>query len=311
MLVAGLQGEVVDQSSIILVDELEHGLEPHRLIRFIGSIGTKEANPPLQAFVTTHSPVALREFSGDQLFVLRETAGKHCATRVGSNNPVQGTIRKYAEAFLAPTVVICEGASEVGLVRGIDQFRVASGQTSIGALGVALVDCGGGGPDQPFERAEAFHALGYRVAVIRDDDKPPSEASENAFKAAGGYVSKWGDGMALEQELFLSLNEEGVIALLAKAIELHGEALVDQHIKSASGGAVSLLDIQTATLIDGISVQQRQILGVAAKSKSAAWFKSVSLMEAVALEIVAPNLANSSAEFLAEVNGIFAWAENG
>lgn len=310
LLVAGLQGEVVDQSSIILVDELEHGLEPHRLIRFIGSIGTKEAIPPLQAFVTTHSPVALREFSGDQLFVLRETAGKHSATRVGSDNPVQGTIRKYAEAFLAPTVVICEGASEVGLVRGIDQFRVASGQTSIGALGVALVDCGGGGPDQPFERAAAFHALGYRVAVIRDDDKPPTEAIENAFKAAGGHVAKWGAGRALEQELFLSLNEEGVTALLAKAIELHGEALVDQHTKSASGGTVSLLDIQTATLIDGISVQQRQILGVAAKSKSAAWFKSVSLMEAVALEIVAPNLANSSAEFLAEVNGIFAWAEN-
>ena len=310
LLVAGLQGEVVDQSSIILVDELEHGLEPHRLIRFIGSIGTKEAIPPLQAFVTTHSPVALREFSGDQLFVLRETAGKHSATRVGSDNPVQGTIRKYAEAFLAPTVVICEGASEVGLVRGIDQFRVASGQTSIGALGVALVDCGGGGPNQPFERAAAFHALGYRVAVIRDDDKPPTEATENAFKAAGGHVAKWGAGRALEQELFLSLNEEGATALLAKAIELHGEALVDQHIKSASGGTVSLLDIQTATLIDGISVQQREILGVAAKSKSAAWFKSVSLMEAVALEIVAPNLANSSAEFLAEVNGIFAWAEN-
>lgn len=283
LLVAGLQGEVVDQSSIILVDELEHGLEPHRLIRFIGSIGTKEAIPPLQAFVTTHSPVALREFSGDQLFVLRETAGKHSATRVGSDNPVQGTIRKYAEAFLAPTVVICEGASEVGLVRGIDQFRVANGQTSISALGVALVDCGGGGPDQPFERAAAFHALGYRVAVIRDDDKPPTEATENAFKAAGGHVAKWGAGRALEQELFLSLNEAGLTALLAKAIELHGEALVDQHIKSASGGTVSLLDIQTATLIDGISVQQRQILGVAAKSKSSAWFKSVSLMEAVAL----------------------------
>lgn len=311
LLVAGLQGEVVDQSSMILVDELEHGLEPHRLIRFIGSIGAKEAIPPLQAFVTTHSPVALREFSGDQLFVLRETGNKHSAKLVGSNNPVQGTIRRYAEAFLAPTVVICEGASEVGLVRGIDQFRVANGHASIGALGVALVDCGGGGPDQPFERAAAFHALGYKVAVIRDDDKPPTGAVEAAFKAVGGLVTKWGAGRALEQELFLSLSEAGVTALLDKAIELHGEILVDQHIKSASGGAIALLDIQTASLIDGISVQQRQALGSAAKSKSAAWFKSVSLMEAVALEIVAPNLATSAPEFLAEVNGIFAWAENG
>jgi putative ATP-dependent endonuclease of OLD family len=311
LLVAGLQGEVVDQSSIILVDELEHGLEPHRLIRFIGSIGAKEANPPLQAFVTTHSPVALREFSGDQLFVLRETGNKHSAKLVGSNNPVQGTLRRFAEAFLAPSVIICEGASEVGLVRGIDHFRVASGHTSIGALGVALVDCGGGGPDQPFERAAAFHALGYRVAVIRDDDKPPTEAVETAFKALGGLVTKWGAGRALEQELFLSLSEAGVTALLNKAIELHGEGLVDEHIKSASGGAIALLDLQTASLIDGITAQQRQTLGLAAKSKSAAWFKSVSLMEAVASEIVSPDLANSTPEFLAQVNGIFAWAENG
>ena len=189
LLVAGLQGVVIDQSSIILVDELEHGLEPHRLIRFIGSIGAKAASPPLQAFVTTHSPVALRELSGDQLFVLRQSGDKHTAKLVGSNNPVQGTIRKFAEAFLAPSVIICEGASEVGLVRGIDLHRVAQGFTSIGASGVALVDCGGGGPDQPFERAAAFHELGYRVAVIRDDDKPPTPDVEATFLALGGTVS--------------------------------------------------------------------------------------------------------------------------
>jgi putative ATP-dependent endonuclease of the OLD family len=311
LLVAGLQGEVIDQSSIILVDEVEHGLEPHRLIRFIGSIGSKAANPPLQAFVTTHSPVALRELSGDQLFVLRQTGGKHSAKRVGSNNPVQGTIRKFAEAFLAPSVIICEGASEVGLVRGIDLHRVSEGSTPIGACGVALVDCGGGGPDQPFERAAAFHALGYRVAVIRDDDKPPTPAVEAAFLALGGTVTKWEAGRALEQELFLSLAEADVMLLVNKAIQMHEADLVDQHIKSASNGTISLNDIQTAAIIDGVSDQQRQALGVAAKSKSAAWFKSVSSMEAVSLAVIGPGLANATPEFRKKVSDIFTWAENG
>lgn len=55
----------------MLSDELEYGLELHRIARFLGSLGAKEAAAPLQVFLTTHSPVALRELSGGQLFVLR------------------------------------------------------------------------------------------------------------------------------------------------------------------------------------------------------------------------------------------------
>src|SRR5947208_16326079 len=36
-------------------------------------------------------------------------------------------------AFLAPSVLACEGASEVGLMRGLDQFRTAEGKESISA----------------------------------------------------------------------------------------------------------------------------------------------------------------------------------
>ena len=59
LLIAGLQRKAAAQSSILLVDELEHGLEPHRIIRLLGSLGAKEPEPPLQVFMTTHSPVAL------------------------------------------------------------------------------------------------------------------------------------------------------------------------------------------------------------------------------------------------------------
>jgi putative ATP-dependent endonuclease of OLD family len=48
-----------------------HGLEPHQIIRLLGSLGAKEKEPPLQVFMTTHSPVALRELAGDQLFIVR------------------------------------------------------------------------------------------------------------------------------------------------------------------------------------------------------------------------------------------------
>ncbi len=48
LLIAGLQRRAAENSTIVLIDELEHGLEPHRLIRLLGSIGAKEQQPPLQ-----------------------------------------------------------------------------------------------------------------------------------------------------------------------------------------------------------------------------------------------------------------------
>lgn len=240
LLIAGLQRKAAAQSSILLVDELEHGLEPHRIIRFLGSLGAKEKAPPLQVFMTTHSPIALRELSGSQLIVLRETGGKHVATNVGTQDDVQSAIRLYPDAFLATSVLVCEGASEVGLIRGLDQHRVASGEMSVSACGVALVDCGGGEADKPFKRASAFHRLGYRVAILRDDDKQPSEGVEKVFTDQGGVVSSWRDGRVLEDELFQSLPTAAVGRMIDYAVELHGDELIDQHIKSATKNAMDL-----------------------------------------------------------------------
>jgi putative ATP-dependent endonuclease of the OLD family len=170
LLIAGLQRAAAQQSTIILVDELEHGLEPHRIKRFLDSLGAKEASP-VQVFATTHSPVAVRELSGDQLYVLRRSGQRHEARVVGIDDAIQSTVRLYPDAFLAPSVLVCEGASEAGLLRGLDQYRVDQGMSSLNALGVALVDSGGA--EKIHERASAFDALGYHTAVLRDDDMRP------------------------------------------------------------------------------------------------------------------------------------------
>ena len=133
LLIAGLQRKAAAETAVILVDETEHGLEPHRIIRFITSLGAKETAPPLQVFMTTHSPVVLRELSGNQLFVVRRQDESHNVQKVGADDDIQSTIRLYPDAFLAPSVLVGEGASEVGFVRGIDLHRVEAGETSITA----------------------------------------------------------------------------------------------------------------------------------------------------------------------------------
>ncbi len=42
LLIAGLQRRGSRNSSMAIVDELEHGLEPHRIIRLIDALGAKE-----------------------------------------------------------------------------------------------------------------------------------------------------------------------------------------------------------------------------------------------------------------------------
>lgn len=231
LLVAGLQREAAQRASIVLVDEVEYGLEPHRLTRLMNSLGAKDNPAPLQVFMTTHSPVAVRELSGNQIFVVRKSTDEATyALQVGVNGDVQSTVRADPEAFLARNVIVCEGASEVGFIRGLDHFWSSINGVSMLAAGTAYVNVGGGEPDRCFVRGLALRHLGYRVLVLVDADKPPTDAVVQAYAAAGGETMTWRVGRALEDELFLSLPDPAIDALLQRAVELVDEDLVAAHI---------------------------------------------------------------------------------
>ncbi|WP_019647123.1 ATP-dependent nuclease [Novispirillum itersonii] len=308
LLIAGLQRRAAKSSSMLLVDELEHGLEPHRIIRFLGSLGAKETPPPLQVFVTTHSPVALRELSGAQLFVVRETEAGHTATCVGTDDDLQGTIRLYPEAFLAKSVMVCEGASEVGLVRGLDHYFTAQKEQSISACGVAMVD--GRGVTKLLKLAKAFMSLGYRVAILRDNDVQPDAAEEVMFTRAGGMVLMWQENHALEDELFASLPARAVGLMVEKAVTLHGDALVNAHLQSKSEHAYDLERVRSEIASGAVPDDMRTILGKASRTKETPWFKNVSAMEDVACDIVGPQLAQADKGFRTIVEKAFTWARD-
>jgi predicted ATP-dependent endonuclease of OLD family len=156
LLVAALQRQVASRAGVVLLDEVEHGLEPHRIMRLLDSLGAKEKTAPLQVFMTTHSPVAIKELSIDQLYVLRQSKVGHEARHVGPYK-VQGTVRGCPDAFLAPSVLICEGATEVGFLRGLDAHRQST-KLSITARGVSLTD---GVGENAYRRVIDFASLGY------------------------------------------------------------------------------------------------------------------------------------------------------
>ncbi|MFI8742197.1 ATP-dependent nuclease [Pseudomonas sp. NPDC077405] len=305
LLVAGLQRAAASAAPIALVDEVEYGLEPHRLMRFLDSLGAKDAAAPLQVFMTTHSPVALRELSGSQLFVVRSGPERHSVMTAGQANEVQSTLRTDPEAFLAKSIIVCEGASEVGFARGLDQWWVSLGATSFLAHGGAYVNAGGGTPDNSLIRGAALRHLGYRVLVFVDADKPSTAGLAEAFLAAGGQILTWRPGLTLEDEIFRHLSDQALDALLAKAEAIVGAELMNEHIQTRSQGRVTLNDIQAERLVDGYSPAKRELLGIASRIRNSGWFKSLTTYQEVARDIVGPSLQNADAGFMAVTNQLW------
>lgn len=312
LLVAGLQRMAADAASIALVDEVEYGLEPHRLIRFLDSLGAKDAQQPLQVFITTHSPVALRELSGQQLHVVRKVGDQHQVILAGDSDDVQSTLRADPEAFLAKHVIVCEGASEVGLVRGLDQFWGGANNDSFLAKGCAYVNAGGGTTDHVYNRGLAMIGLGYRVLIVVDADKPPIPEVAEAFAAQGGTAMTWGQGRALEDELFASLPDLAIDALIVKALEVNDPERVASQIQSKSEGRSTLQAIQEHRAAgNSYPPETRTLLGISSRIRSKGWYKSVTTYQAIGQEIIGPHLVMSDAAFQQIIDGIKEWVHAG
>ncbi|MFI7864421.1 ATP-dependent nuclease [Ectopseudomonas khazarica] len=311
LLVAGLQRMAADAASIALVDEVEYGLEPHRLIRFLDSLGAKDTQQPLQVFITTHSPVALRELSGQQLHIVRKVGDQHRVILAGDSHDVQSTLRADPEAFLAKHVIVCEGASEVGLVRGLDQFWSANNDSFL-ARGCAYVNAGGSTTDHIYNRGQAMIGLGYRVLLIVDADKPASPEVAQAFAAQGGTAMTWGQGRALEDELFASLPDLAIDALILKALEVNEPERVASQIQSKSEGRSTLQAIQEHRAAGNAYPREtRSLLGISSRIRSKGWYKSVTTYQAIGQEIIGPYLDASNPAFQQIINGIKEWVHAG
>jgi putative ATP-dependent endonuclease of OLD family len=191
-------------------------------------------------------------------------------------------------------------------MRGLDQHFTGAGERSLAACGATLVN---GNGDETFSRANALQSLGYRVAILRDSDKPAPAAAEATFLAGGGKVFAWGGGRALEQELFTALPDGSAAKLLELAIETKDRALVEAHVKTISNGTTSLSDLEMEALLDGFSPDTGVLLGNAAARFG--WLKTITAMETAGRTIVGPAYGETNASLTGVMDGVLDWVEDG
>lgn len=306
LLVAGLFHSRLAPAGIALVDEAELGLEPHRIARFLRLLGAGVEGGP-QVFLTTHSPVVVRELRAHELAIAHHDAalGTHRITNVAEAETgldTQGLVRRNAEAFLATAVLVGEGPTEVGLVRGLDHFWVDQQQNPFALEGVAVTD--GGGIPAAAARAAAFARLGYRTLLLMDDDRPLAPAERLPAELAGVRIISWGNGQATEDALFSQLGWLDVLGLLAIAEQIWGEARLNESLRSYSNGQFDLAACRAQDL-----PAHRAILARTAKGQD--WFKRIDFGERVGQEIVGPGWERAGPSVKAVVSAIWQWTRGG
>lgn len=290
--------ESVDQANaqVLLCDELEMGLEPYRvrhLVRFLMKSGQ-------QVWMTTHSPVVLRELSADHLVLLRQPnePGVLKASRLQPGQ-TQGLVRTHAEAFLSRRVTVCEGATEVGFVRAIcadleetDPMRISFAEP---------VDAGG--ESKIIEVAEDFNSLGYEVGVVCDYDTGldlsslPSEIS----------VVRCEETLKIERQVLEGATWAGLSQAVSWAQDLLGVGVVKSHLQTAG-----IKDSQVVGALLGEEAPPSQPPPVkeiitASTFRNGPWFKSVSGGERLALLALDPTLIAPTTGLTTYIDEIRDW----
>ena len=225
LLALALQRSSQESNGISLVDELEHGLEPHRIRRLLQVLRKNEG----QVILTTHSPVVVTELKATDLCLVRSSGGVTKVLSIGRD--MQAVVRSCPDAFLAKKVIVCEGATEVGFCRALDNHWANQHQGSPFAYsGITQID---GGGTSAAGRAKALKELQYEVAFVVDTDVP-TNPSIGDLTRAGIEIISWNDNSSVEKRLISDLPWKGVLEILNEVFRVcNDESSVRDSINSA------------------------------------------------------------------------------
>lgn len=304
-----IQEAAIGKSSIILIDEIEHGLEPHRIRRLLRLIceGRKQG----QVLLTSHSPTPVLalpihnlNFSQCQNGVVRILA---CES--DSENELQAVVRSCPLAVFAKKIIVCEGKTEEALCRELNiHWSDSHNGQNMEFLGIVAVN-GNGVPDGP-KAVLQFVKLGFKVIFFGDSDKPMIP-SEEVLKGSGAEVLLWPDNMCIEQRIAADIPWQLLQELINTATEIKSEESVKDSIKTeiTKIGAdqtkiVNLnLDDWLSNGIDKLTI--RSSIGNA--TKISGWFKNLNEGKLLA-ELVIKSLSQiPESPLLKNIKKLEAW----
>ena len=268
--------------AISLIDEVEHGLEPHRIRQVLKKLcdGHRqiEGNPAPagQVIMTTHSPTPIMALDISEIQFVRCDQGAVTVSKAdaASVDQLQPLARTLPHAFLARRLIVCEGKTEEALCRALDDFWARThNNLPFGYFGVAAVV---GGGTQASTVALALRRLNYEVLYFGDSDWPLNP-DEQALRDAGIEVVLWPGNMRTEARLALDLRMDDLQRMVDVAVEIFGDQQVLNGFTTVIGQNANPLGTRLADWLarGRDEAATRNAVGEAAATTLGGWFKNI------------------------------------
>jgi hypothetical protein len=306
LIALGLQLLLVEDGAILLIDEVEHALEPHRirhLLRRLQELVGSDASTGGQIIMTSYSPTVVVELAADRLCVVRSISGETKAKQVSLD--LQDTIRAVPESLLARKVIVCEGKTEYGICRALGAHWAHQGKPELAYMGVAAVE--GSGSQGP-ARASALSELGYRICLYGDSDTVTQwKPSVEQLKSEGVRIIIWDENVSTEERIALDVLWQALKDIVALATTLHGqESTLDSICNELGKPRSALGDNMDAWSSFGLSQDIiRKAVGKTAKSKG--WFKRIDYGEELGKIVVAQLDHLTGKDLKAKIDELSKW----
>jgi len=268
-------------SATLLVDEVEYGLEPHRLVHLLGYL--RKEGSFSQVFVTTHSPTALLHLEPEELVMVRSVGGITELRPLDDPSSLRPVLKSSPEAFLARRVLVNEGKTEYGVVlEHLERWDHGTSPEPVpsAALGVVAIE-GNGGPGAAGQAKQLLN-VGYEVILFMDSDDSTANDLVPEIETLGGTVIQWTSGHSIETAICAQLDETGLNAFIHAGLEVaddeaaarqsFADSMVANGAPNAATGA-NPLDVATWHLAGVDLATAREVVGKTAKRKD--WFKRV------------------------------------
>lgn len=253
------QMALAESGGIILIDEIEQGLEPDRVKHLVRTLNKDNEG---QIFITTHSQGVIEELEVENILILNNVNGMVQCKK--SDKKFQGVIRACPEAVYAKKVIVCEGKTEIGICRALDDFRISKGKTNLSALDVVYT---GGGGNNLSERALELKKLGLDICVLCDSDEKNLNDNKKDMKVEGIKIFDWDENNSIEQQVFNDLPWDAIKELIAYQESKPSEESVKDSVNSKAEQKLS------KDWKEDDTPEIRRALGEAAKGSR--WFKRI------------------------------------
>lgn len=304
LLSMGLNINASSNNAILLVDEIETGLEPYRLRSIINELRLKHTTVG-QVIMTTHSPIAVAECTIKELLIAHSVNGTTNCIPLESgdkqtDDAMQAQIRKNAEAVLCKRIIVCEGKTEQGFIRALDSYLAKEKGFRIAYAGIGTADGGGA---TAIKCTKQLSSCGYDVCLFMDSDKTEEKTQKKELISSGVSVFDWEEPNAIEEQIYSDIPIFLATKLIAIAIDEYGLDSVKCRLSeipyTENDGYLSLNEMD---------ISLKRSIGTIAKTKKVEWYKRIDLGEALGNVIFSEiNLIDVNSKLRKVIDGIIDW----